>query len=142
MADLRIEREFRTTPERLFEMITTPEGLAQWCGPEGMHVPEGDLDLSRAGPWWSVMQSTEGARYKVSGHVTHVDPPRSVGFTWAWHDDADRRGEETHVTFTIRPTDTGARLVLDHVRFATAEAAQNHDGGWSSSLNKLSALLG
>ena len=61
--------------------------MAQSCcnggGPRGMHVPEHNLDFSRTGPWYSVMQNAEGQTYKVSGHVTHVDPPNSVGFTWA-----------------------------------------------------------
>ena len=62
-----------------------------------MHVPLHDLEFTRLGPWFSVMQNPEGGQYKVSGHVTHIDPPNSVGFTWAWHDKADARGTESHV---------------------------------------------
>ncbi len=90
------------------------------------------------------MQNAEGGRYKVSGQVTHVDPPNSVGFTWGgWHDDQDARGgAESHVTLTVLP-DGGdhTRLVLDHRELGDDEIAQNHEeGGWSSSLNKLESL--
>ncbi len=139
MADLKLEREFPVSPEDLFAWITDGAKLLQWWGPEGMHVPEHNLDFSRTGPWYSVMENAEGQQYKVSGHVTHVDAPKSVGFTWAWHDENDQRGEESHVTFSVAATPGGSRLVLDHRELADAEAAANHNQGWTSSLRKLEA---
>ena len=141
MADLKLEREFPTSPENLFAWISDGAKLLQWWGPEGMHVPEHDLDFSRLGPWYSVMMNEEGQRYKVSGQVTHVDPPNSVGFTWAWHDDADARGAESHVTFHVSAQGKGARLTLRHVNLADEDSASNHNQGWSSSLNKIGPIL-
>lgn len=142
MPDLRLERRYATTPERLFALISEAAHLLKWWGPEGLHIPEGDLDFTRTGPWWSVMQNAEGQRYKVSGQVTHVNPPNSVGFTWGWHDDDDQRGAESHVTLTVKADGDGALLVLDHRDLATEEAARNHEAGWSSSFNKLAVLAG
>lgn len=139
MADLKLEREFPVSPEILFAWISDGTKLLQWWGPEGVHVPEHDLDFSRLGPWYSVMENGEGQRFKVSGHVTHVDPPKSVGFTWAWHDDQDQRGPESHVTFSVAATKGGARLALDHRELADVDAAANHEQGWTSSLRKLAA---
>lgn len=139
MADLRLEREFPTNPDNLFAWISDGARLLQWWGPEGMHVPEHDLDFSRLGPWYSVMVNAEGQRYKVSGQVTHVDPPNSVGFTWGWHDDQDQRGAESHVTLTVEPLGDGARLILDHRDLGDDEIAANHESGWTSSLRKLEA---
>ncbi|MTI01035.1 MULTISPECIES: SRPBCC domain-containing protein [Alphaproteobacteria] len=141
MADLRLEREFSASPETLFSWISDGAKLLQWWGPEGLHVPEHDLDFSRLGPWYSVMVNDEGQRYKVSGHVTHIDPPKSVGFTWAWHDDQDQRGAESHVTFSVEAIPGGARLILDHRELADQEAAANHEMGWTSSLRKLQGHL-
>lgn len=140
MADLKLERDFPVSPDVLFAWISDGARLLQWWGPEGLHVPEHDLDFSRTGPWYSVMQNGEGQQFKVSGYVTHVDPPKSVGFTWAWHDDQDQRGAESHVTFSVIATESGARLVLDHRELADAEAAANHNQGWTSSLRKLEAV--
>jgi len=139
MADLKLEREFPTSPENLFAWVSDGAKLLQWWGPEGMHVPEHDLDFSRLGPWFSVMENAEGQQYKVSGQVTHVDRPRSVGFTWAWHDDQDQRGAESHVTLTVEPSGDGARLILDHRELGDDESAANHNQGWTSSLRKLEA---
>lgn len=141
MVDLRLEREFKVSPERLFQAVTERSDLLQWWGPEGMDVPEDDMDFTKTGPWFSVMRNGEGQRYKVSGHVTHVSPPKSVGFTWAWHDDSDQRGAESHVTFTIEETDSGARLVIDHRNLGDDEISANHEKGWSSSLNDLAKFL-
>jgi uncharacterized protein YndB with AHSA1/START domain len=142
MAALQLTRDFPVSPDRLFAALTQQADLLQWWGPEGMHCPEHALDLSKLGPWHSVMVNAEGERYKVSGQVTSYDPPRSVGFTWAWHDPEDNRGAESHVTFTISGTESGSRLVLDHRELGDDEIAANHDKGWSSSLRKLDALLG
>ncbi len=139
MADLKLERVFPTSPENLFAWISDGAKLLQWWGPEGMHVPEHDLDFSRLGPWYSVMVNAEGQRFKVSGQVTHVDPPNSVGFTWGWHDDQDQRGAESHVTLTVEPAGGGARLILDHRELGDDEIAANHNQGWTSSLRKLEA---
>ena len=141
MPDLRLTRDFNVTPERLFNAITRRADLLRWWGPEGMDLPEEHLDFSRTGPWFSVMRNSEGQRYKVSGQVTHVTPPRSVGFTWAWHDDSDTRGAESHVTFTVEETDTGARLVIDHRDLGDDEISASHERGWTSTLNKLTNLL-
>ncbi|PSL16577.1 SRPBCC family protein [Shimia abyssi] len=141
MTNVRIERSFRVSPERLFAAVTKQADLLKWWGPEGVHVPEHSLDLSGLGPWYSVMVNDAGERFKVSGHVTSYDPPCSVGFTWAWHDDADARGHESHVTFTIVETDDGAQLIVDHHELLDEESALNHRGGWQSTLNRLAAVL-
>ncbi|MCA0870605.1 SRPBCC domain-containing protein [Seohaeicola saemankumensis] len=141
MTDLHMTRDFPIPPERLFAWVSRPENLLKWWGPEGMHVPEGDLDFTRTGPWYSVMVNGDGQRFKVSGHVTHVTPPTSLGFTWGWHDDNDRRGPESHVTFTISEAPNGSRLILDHRDLHDSDQSQRHEQGWASTLRKLAALL-
>ncbi len=90
----------------------------------------------------SVMQNDKGDRFKVSGQVTHVDPPSSIGFTWAWHDENDVRGVESHVTIRLVPAQNGGTAFhLSHVDLPDDETAQNHEMGWTSSLRKLTAEL-
>lgn len=133
MADVRIERDFRVSAERLYKVMTEQSEVISWWGHDGMEIPSYALDLSRPGPWHSKMIGSEGARYKMSGQVTHVNPPRSVGFTWAWHDEDDKRGNESHVTFNIESTETGARLTIDHRNLPSDDAAANHERGWITS---------
>ena len=143
MATLTLERTFDAAPERVFDFVSKTEHLLKWWGPEGLFVPEHQLSFERTGPWMSVMQNQEGQRYKVSGQVTHVDPPNSVGFTWAWHDENDVRGVESHVTIKLVPAQNGGTaMTLSHVDLPSDEVAANHEQGWTSSLRKLDRLIG
>lgn len=139
MAELTLERRLNAGLNRVFEFITQPQNLTQWWGPEGMTIPEGDLDFTRLGPWDSVMMNGEGQRFHVSGEVTEINPPNRISFTWAWHTDGER-GHESQVTIELKPQGDTTLLRLIHTGLADEEAAKNHNMGWTSTLNKLEAL--
>lgn len=141
MTDIRLEREFAVTPARLYRAITESAELAAWWGPETMTLTEGQMDFTATGPWFAVVQSAEGQDFKMSGQVTHVDAPRSVGLTWGWHDDTDARGPESFVTLTVTETTAGARLIVDHRELPDDEIGGQHEQGWTSSINSLAAHL-
>lgn len=141
MPTLNIVRTFDATPEKVFAFVSKTEHLLKWWGPEGVSLPEYELAFDRKGPWMSIMQNDKGQRFKVSGHVTHVDPPHSVGFTWAWHDENDKRGVESHVTIKLVPAQGGGtEFTLSHADLPDDESATNHEQGWNSSLRKLERL--
>ena len=142
MTTLTLSRHFKAPLQKVFDAVTRTEGLIGWWGPEGMTLPEHDLAFDRLGPWFSVMQNDAGEQFKVSGQVTHIDPPNSVGFTWAWHDEHDQRGVESHVTIRLVPAQTGGTdFTLTHVDLPDDDVAKNHEQGWTSSLRKLEALF-
>lgn len=143
MTTLTLTRNFSADPATVFDFVTKPENLIKWWGPEGMTCPEHALDFRKKGPWSSVMVSAEGNRFKVTGQVDLVDPPNAVEFTWAWHDDEDKRGHESRVRFEVRPDSRGGtEFRLIHSGLADEESAQNHRMGWTSSLRKLEAMAG
>ena len=78
----------------------------------------------------------------MSGVYNTIDPPRRLVFTWAWDDDDGVRGHETQVTVPLEPTPGGTRLRLVQEDFQNREVRDLHNGGWSSSLNKLQRLAG
>lgn len=141
MPDIRLERTFNVNPERLFEVITSHAMLVQWWGHDGMTLPEEQLDFSRLGPWYSVMISDEGNRFKMSGQVTRVDPPSTIGFTWGWHDPDDQRGDESHVTFTVVEVAAGSKLIIDHRELPSEEVAARHATGWAGPMARLERFL-
>lgn len=141
MTELKLERTFTADPETVFAFVTRAEHLAKWWGPEGMTLPERQLDFTAAGAWSSVMMNAEGSRFKVTGEVVSVDPPNSVEITWAWHDENDNRGPESTVRFEVEPDgEGGTRFTLIHSGLADEEAAKNHEMGWTSSLKKLERM--
>ncbi|WP_270725428.1 SRPBCC family protein [Shimia sp. Alg240-R146] len=141
MTDARLERDFPVTPDRLYAAVTNPAEVSRWWGPEGMTLGDHTLEFTKLGPWHSVIQGDEGRTMKMSGQITSLDPPKSVGFTWAWHDENDARGHESHVTFTIVETTDGAKLIIDHRDLQDEDQAQGHSRGWTSTLNCLAALF-
>ena len=130
MADIQITREFNVTAQRLFDVVTRQSDILNWWGYDGMTFPSYSLDLTQKGPWHFEMQG-EDARYKLSGHVTKVDPPHSVSFTWGWHDENDARGPDSHVTFKIDDLGEGrVRLTIDHRDLVDDAMAESHEKGW------------
>ena len=141
MSELVMERVFAADVETVYAFLTNTEHLLKWWGPEGVHIGDHDLDLSRPGRWSSTMVNAEGKTFKVTGEVTHIDPPRSVAFTWGWHDDEDQRGHESQVRFEVEANaGGGARFVMTHSGLADDESARMHNEGWTSSLLKLERL--
>ncbi len=129
---------------RVFEMVSLPENMVRWWGHDGMIVPEHNLDFSKPGPWYSILQMTDGSQKMVSGEVTQVDPPRFIAFTWAWHEGGPGgpRGTETKVTIEI--SDAGqdhANLTLKHYDLGTDSARSGHTKGWLSIIEKLETGL-
>jgi uncharacterized protein YndB with AHSA1/START domain len=141
MADVVITRVFRAGLDHVFNYISKPEHILEWWGPEGTSVPVSQLDLGTPGPWMSEMHAPDGRMFKVSGQVTAVDPPKSVGFTWAWHDDSDQRGHESHVLIELEATGDLTRFKLTHSGLADQTSADSHVDGWTSSLGKLEKII-
>lgn len=135
------ERVFKADPEVVFTYITKTEHLLNWWGPESLNMKEHNLDLSRLGPWSSTMVNAQGGIHKMSGEVIVLEPPKSVEFTWAWHNERDERGRETHVRLEVSAAENGGtKFVLTHSNLESEESAAKHDIGWSSSLRKLERL--
>jgi uncharacterized protein YndB with AHSA1/START domain len=141
MSDLRLEREFPVSQVRLFQVVTTHAELLNWWLPDGFTMPDEHLDFTREGSWHVAMISAEGKVFKVSGQVTKVQASEMVGFTWGWHDEDGVRGAESHVTFTIQQTATGAKLIIDHRELPTDEVAADHTTGWGKMFARIERHL-
>lgn len=141
MTELRLERNFGADPLTVFAFVSQPENLLQWWGPEGVTIGEHALDFRRVGSWSSVMVNADGKTFKVTGEVLTVDEPNSVEFTWAWHDENDERGHDSKVRFEVSADPSGgSNFTLIHSGLADEESAQNHQMGWTSSLEKLERM--
>lgn len=141
MTDIVIKRVFRAGLDHVFDYISKPDQVLQWWGPEGLTVPVSKLDFRLPGPWMSEMHAPDGRVFKMSGQVTSVDPPKSVGFTFAWHDDSDERGHESYVLIELEATGDMTHFKLTHSGFADQASADSHAEGWASTLGKLEKII-
>jgi uncharacterized protein YndB with AHSA1/START domain len=123
----------KTTPERLWEAITSEEMRKRYS-----------FGVGTVSDW------TEGSEYKsavpgvvdiASGENLEVDPPRRLvqSFTALWSEDVQREGA-SRVTWEIEPVGTSCRLRVIHDQLG--ESANNElYGGWPMILSGLKTLL-
>ena len=111
-----------------------------WWGPRGFTTPEIALDLRVGGAYRFGMQPPDGDLFHLSGEFLQVEPPRLLAYTFRW-DEPDPDDRETVVRLSLDDVADGTRLSLSQGEFATEERLALHTGGWSDSLDKLSALL-
>jgi uncharacterized protein YndB with AHSA1/START domain len=123
----------KTTPERLWEAITSEEMRKRYS-----------FGVGTVSDW------TPGSEYKsaipgvvdiASGENLEVDPPRRLvqSFTALWSEDVQREGA-SRVTWEIEPVGTSCRLRVTHDQLG--EGANNElYGGWPMILSGLKTLL-
>ena len=136
---LRLEREFKAPPARVFAAFTDPKLLAQWWGPEGMTCPVCEIDLRVGGRYRTCMRGASSEHW-VSGVYREIVPPRRLAFTWAW-EESGARGHETIVEIEFAPAGRNTRIVLTHRNFESAESRDKHGHGWNSSFVCLDQFL-
>ena len=137
---LELTRVLPAPRERVFRALTQRADLAVWWGPMGFTTPEIELDLRVGGRYRFTMQPPDGEHFHLSGEFLEVERPRRLAYTFRWEEPApDDR--ETIVTLTLDDVGGTTELALRQGAFATEERLALHRGGWTDSLDKLSALL-
>lgn len=141
---LRMQRDFKASPERLFDAFTDPKHVTGWWGPEGMTTPIVEMDLREGGKWrTTIVGSYEGGEegsYIASGVYKVIERPHRLVYSWGWVEDG-QRGPDSTVDLTFTEIEGGTRLTIVHSVFETVEERDDHSGGWVSSLNCLEAYL-
>ena len=137
---LRLSRTLAASRARVFRAFTEPEQLIRWWGPRGVTISEHALDVRPGGAWRTVMTSPEGKHHVVSGVYREIVPHERLVFTWAWDTDG-QRGHETVVTIALEEQGAGTALHLTQELFESENSRDQHQGGWTSSLDCLEELL-
>ena len=104
--DLHFEVVYPHPPERVWHALTDPGALREWLMDNTFEARVGHRFQFRTDP-------RPGFDGIVNCQVTHVEPPRTLAYTWhgGW------LGEPTTVTYTLEPVGGGTRLRLDHTGF-------------------------
>lgn len=133
---LTLKRWIKAPPARVFEAWTDPKKLAVWFGPgeAGAASVQAELDVVTGGRYRIGFTTPDGERHEVGGIYRDVAPDRRLQFTWAWHTTPER---QSLVTITLSPDGDGTMLTLHHEQFFDETARENHEKGWTGSLDKL-----
>ena len=126
----------RTTPEKVFEAITTPEICRRYWGHE-------NLSDWTPGATWEHVRDNEERPVEIVGTVVETDPPNRLVITWSAAAKAGDPDEESRVTFEIETTDAGmVRLTVTHDQLQPGSGmAQGIGKGWPLVLSSMKSFL-
>jgi uncharacterized protein YndB with AHSA1/START domain len=126
--EIRVERIFHATRERVWQAMTNPELVAKWWG-RGEKVVVERMEVERGGHWRFVQHSEHGT-HGFEGRYSEVVPPERVVQTFEWD------GMPGHVvleTMTLEDLGDGRTKLVTVSLFMTAA---DRDGMMSSGMEE------
>jgi len=129
-----IERIWKAPMALVWELWTTPEGLASWWGPKGFTVEVDEYDL-RVGGAFAYTMKADSRTFSVKATFTEVEAPRRL----AYRSPFGAESLTTAVTFS--EVEGGVKMVLtiDATKPGMTGGAAR---GWASALDCFAERLG
>jgi uncharacterized protein YndB with AHSA1/START domain len=137
---LTISRVFAAPRELVFQAWTSAERMKRWFSPEGVDVPEAEIDFRPGGAFIICMRLPDGTEHRCRGAFGEIVPPERLTFDC----EVSSGGKpgffvRTLVLFAVEGA--GARMTVEQsyeihdeaFRFAIEGSAE----GWRTSLDKL-----
>jgi uncharacterized protein YndB with AHSA1/START domain len=125
----------KTSPERIWEALITPEFVAQyWLGTR----PEAEWKVGGA---WKLV-SRDGS-ITDTGEIAEFDPPRRLAIRWLneWKPELKAEGWSL-CTMEIEPVGDAVKLTVTHsIERADSKLVVAVSGGWPQILSNLKSLL-
>ena len=125
----------RTTPDRLWSALTTPEFMRQYWF--GCHI---ETQWKRGSPWR--LQFKDG-RVADAGTIVEIDPPKRLVLEWRneWSPELNAEGN-ARCTMELEPSDGVVKLTVTHeMARAGSKLIEAVGGGWPKILSNLKSLL-
>ncbi len=138
---LRLTRLIRADREAVFRAWTEPAAMREWFCPEGGTVESAESDLRVGGRYRIAMRMPHGLSV-ATGVYRQIEPPSRLVFTWRWEEGEGPKEGETVVTVELTEQGEATRLELIHEGFATSDAREGHEQGWTSALSRLEGRFG
>jgi len=136
---LMIRRTFKADIQTVWKALTDPQAWMHWFGAGKVSPNHTSADLRPGGKWEIKMTGNEtGDPHNVSGEFVEVDEPTFVSFTWAWYTTPEN---VSLVSYRLKADGDSTTLTLTHERFASVEARNGHNTGWTASMETLEAYL-
>lgn len=147
------ERVYDAPVKTVWQAWTDPEMLKKWWGPQGVTIPECEVDLKVGGRLYIVMQATEamgeyaGTRWPMEGSYTVVEENVKLSYdAKAWtegHEDATTIEQTTTLVLTEENGKTKIKLDAAITKSGpdANTAIEGMKYGFSQQLDKLSDFL-
>ena len=138
---LTLSRVFAAPRERVYQAFSDGADVAKWFGPQGFACTVFEFDCRPGGRYSLEMRSPDGNLFPLSGEFREVASPERLVYTWVWGGEGGMAGMETLVAVDFREVDGDTEVQLTHSLLPSAEQADGHRGGWSSSWESLAEIL-
>ena len=126
----------RTTPEKVYDAITTPEIARRYWGHE-------NISDWTPGATWEHVRANDERPVEIVGKVILAEPPHKLVISWSAASKADDPDETSRVTFDIESRENGmVRLTVTHDELQPDSGmAQGISKGWPLVLSSMKSFL-
>jgi len=141
--DVVITRVFDAPRDLVYRVVTDPEQVPHWWGPEGGRTVVDEMDVRPGGRWRYVDTDDDGNEYAFHGIYHQVTPPECLVYTFEFE------GMPGHVmmeTITFEDLGDGRTRLVDLGVFQSVEdrdgmVASGMESGARESMDRLAAVL-
>jgi uncharacterized protein YndB with AHSA1/START domain len=119
----------KTTPEKVWQAITTPEFTRQYWGNENIS------DWKKGSGWKHV--SSDGKDVRIVGKVLESNPPKRLVVSWTSPSNLE---DESQVAYDISVVEDGVRLDVVHTNLS-ADMGRGVSRGWPLVLSSMKSFL-
>jgi len=143
MTSLTLVRRIRARPSIVFAALTTPEGIAQWWGPDAGPVVLAETDVRVGGRFRVRFRKLDGIEHESTGEYLEIVESKRLVMSWQWTSggEPDEAGEVSRIEIELKHIDAGTEITLTHARLKTEVSRASHEGGWAGALDKLARYV-
>jgi len=124
--------------EKVFDAWLNPKMLSKFMTPmPGMPASDVENDGREGGSFTIIMHAGDD-KLPHTGKYLEINRPDKLVFTWASHSSPD--DSRVSLNFT-KIDDHETKISLSQVKFIDEQARSDHEGGWSSILDKLNDVM-
>src|SRR5581483_1726206 len=139
--------------ETVWQAWTKPELLKQWWGPNGVNIPECEVDLKVGGKFYIVMEAGEsmgpykGTRWPMQAQFTQIEPNSKLVYqAKAWTEGQETETEidqVTEITFAQEGDQTKitVKATINQAGPGASLAVEGMEMGFTQQLEKLGKFL-
>jgi uncharacterized protein YndB with AHSA1/START domain len=139
MTSLTLVRRIRARPSVVFDALTTPDGIAQWWGPDAGPVLLAETDVRVGGRFRVRFRMLDGTEHESTGEYLEVVESTRLVMSWQWTSggEPDEAGESSRIEIDLKRIDIGTEMTLTHALLRTQASRASHEQGWAGALDKL-----
>jgi len=124
-----------STPEKVFEAITSPEIARQYWAHE-------NVSDWKPGSKWEHIRADAQRNVQLAGDVLECQPPKRLVLTWANATQYFDATKHSRVTFEVEPCEDMVRLTVTHENLEKGSGMERGiSKGWPIVLSSLKSFL-